>query len=234
MRVAVLRFPGSNCDLDVVQALGTTEGVEPKLVWHESGGLSRFDAVVLPGGFSFGDYLRAGAIAARSPSIGEVRRLADRGVPILGICNGFQVLVEAGLLPGSLLRNSGLRFVCKWVTVRVEDAATPFARSAKPGRLLRLPIAHNEGRLFLPDDELAAVKRERRVVLTYTDSAGKPTRQGNPNGSRENIAGISNGEGNVIGMMPHPERASDPTLSPDGSADGMSVFGALVRMAGGA
>lgn len=230
MNVAVVRFPGSNCDLDVIAALRATKGLEPKLVWHENDDLAGFDALVLPGGFSFGDYLRAGAIAARSPSIARVRRLAEKGVPILGICNGFQILVEAGLLPGSLLRNSGLKFVCKWVTLRVENNKTPFTRTFRRGEVLRLPIAHNEGRLFLPKDELAALDRDGRVVLRYTDEKGEPTLDGNPNGSQENIAGICNEDGNVFGMMPHPERAADPILSPEGSSDGRAIFESLAGM----
>lgn len=230
MNVAVVRFPGSNCDLDVVTALRATKGLKPKLVWHEDKGLEGFDALVLPGGFSFGDYLRAGAIAARSPSIASVRRLAEKGVPILGICNGFQILVEAGLLPGSLLRNSGLKFVCKWVTLRVENNRTPFTRTSRRGEILRLPIAHNEGRLFLPKDELAALSREKRIVFRYTDEKGELTARGNPNGSQENIAGICNEDGNVLGMMPHPERAADPILSPEGRSDGMAIFGSLASL----
>ncbi len=227
MNIGVIRFPGSNCDLDVVSALSATKCLAPKLVWHESPDIENFDAVVLPGGFSFGDYLRAGAIAARSPSIARIKRLAERGTPVLGICNGFQILVEAGLLPGSLLRNSGLKFVCRWVTVKVENTHTPLTRSLKMGQLLRLPIAHNEGRLFLPDEELASLRKQRRVVLRYVDDSGKLSASGNPNGSRESIAGICNEDGNVVGMMPHPERAADPIISPDGSTDGMAIFRSL-------
>jgi phosphoribosylformylglycinamidine synthase len=230
MNVAVVRFPGSNCDLDVVTALRATKGLRPKLVWHESDDLRGFDALVLPGGFSFGDYLRAGAIAARSPSIARVRRMAERGVPVLGVCNGFQILVEAGLLPGSLLRNSGLKFVCKWVTLRVENNTTPFTRGSRRGEFLRLPIAHNEGRLFLPEDDLAALKRSGRIVFRYTDGLGKPSALGNPNGSQENIAGICNEEGNVLGMMPHPERAVDPLLNLDGRSDGTAIFSSLADL----
>ncbi|MGP8125457.1 MAG: phosphoribosylformylglycinamidine synthase I [Nitrososphaerales archaeon] len=230
MNVAVVRFPGSNCDLDVVAALRATKGLRAKLVWHENDDLGAFDAVVLPGGFSFGDYLRAGAIAARSPSIARVRRLAEKGVPVLGICNGFQILVEAGLLPGSLLRNSGLKFVCKWVTLRVESNRTPFTRGSKRGEFLRLPIAHNEGRLFLPEDELAALKRVGRIVFRYIDDTGEPSARGNPNGSQENIAGICNEDGNVLGMMPHPERASDAILNPEGRSDGMAIFSSLAGL----
>jgi phosphoribosylformylglycinamidine synthase len=230
MNVAVLRFPGSNCDLDVVAALRATKGLRPKLVWHENDDLRGFDALVLPGGFSFGDYLRAGAIAARSPSIAKVRSLAEKGVPVLGICNGFQILVEAGLLPGSLLRNSGLRFVCKWVTLRVENDATPFTLGSRRGDLLQLPVAHNEGRFFLPEDELAALRRAGRVVFRYVDGTGKPSARGNPNGSQENIAGICNKEGNVLGMMPHPERAANPVLDLDEKSDGRAIFTSLAGL----
>jgi len=230
LNIGVIRFPGSNCDLDVVSALSATKCLAPKLVWHESPDIENFDAVVLPGGFSFGDYLRAGAIAARSPSIARIKRLAERGTPVLGICNGFQILVEAGLLPGSLLRNSGLKFVCRWVTVKVENTHTPLTRSLKMGQLLRLPIAHNEGRLFLPDEELASLRKQRRVVLRYVDDSGKLSASGNPNGSRESIAGICNEDGNVVGMMPHPERAADPIISPDGSTDGMAIFRSLATL----
>jgi len=230
LNIGVIRFPGSNCDLDVVSALSATKCLAPKLVWHESPDIENFDAVVLPGGFSFGDYLRAGAIAARSPSIARIKRLAERGTPVLGICNGFQILVEAGLLPGSLLRNSGLKFVCRWVTVKVENTHTPLTRSLKMGQLLRLPIAHNEGRLFLPDEELASLRKQRRVVLRYVDDSGKLSASGNPNGSRESIAGICNEDGNVVGMMPHPERAADPIISPDGSTDGMAIFRSLAAL----
>jgi len=230
MNVAVVRFPGSNCDLDVVAALRATKGLRPKLVWHENEDLLGFDALVLPGGFSFGDYLRAGAIAARSPSIAQIRRQAERGVPVLGICNGFQILVEAGLLPGSLLRNSGLKFVCKWVTLRVENNKTPFTRGYRKMEHLRLPIAHNEGRFFLPEKELVALRREGRIVFRYIDDAGEPSALGNPNGSQENIAGICNEDGNVLGMMPHPERAANPVLDPKGKSDGMEILSSLAGM----
>ena len=232
MNVAVVRFPGSNCDLDVVSALRVIGGLKPKLVWHEDGGLADFDALVLPGGFSFGDYLRAGAIAARSPAIAQVRRLADKGVPVLGICNGFQILVEAGLLPGTLLRNSGLKFVCKWVNLRVENDRTPFTRCSESGAVLRVPIAHNEGRMFLPTSDVKALRRDGRVVFRYSDAAGVPCDEGNPNGSQDNIAGICSKEGNVVGMMPHPERASDPILGAEGTADGRAIFESLARFEG--
>lgn len=234
MNVAVLRFPGSNCDLDVVQALHAVDDLNPKLVWHERDDIGKFDAVILPGGFTFGDYLRAGAIAARSPSIPRVRRMAEKGKPVLGICNGFQILVEAGMLPGSLLRNEGLKFVCRWVNVRVENNATPFTRLAEKNAVVRMPVAHGEGRFFSSNREVRELVRDGRVVLRYVDGEGRLSRAGNPNGSLSNIAAICNEEGNVMGMMPHPERASDPALSPDGSSDGRLLFSSMVDVARGA
>ena len=227
MNVAVIRFPGSNCDLDVVHALQSTVGVKPRLIWHERDDIGRFDAVILPGGFTFGDYLRAGAIAARSPSISKIRRMADQGKPVLGICNGFQILVEAGMLPGSLLRNDGLKFVCKWVNVRVDSTRTPFTRLAKKNQVFQMPVAHGEGRFFSSQEEIKRLVREGRVVLRYVDALGRPTGDGNPNGSLSNIAGICSEEGNVMGLMPHPERASDPLLSPSGSSDGSLLFSSM-------
>jgi phosphoribosylformylglycinamidine synthase len=228
MKVAVVRFPASNCDLDAMGALKGVRGLTPELVWHEAGSLADFDAVVLPGGFSFGDCLRAGAIAARSPALAVIRKMADRGVPVLGICNGFQILVEAGLLPGALLRNSGLKFVCKWVNVKVENGETPFTRSVGEGRTLRMPIAHGEGRYYLPDPQLRALEKEHRVVFRYTDDKGNALESANPTGTAANIAGISNKKGNVVGLMPHPERAADPLLSPYASSDGLLVFKSLL------
>ncbi len=228
-RVAVVRFPGSNCDLDAVSALKLVSGVRPKLVWHEDPEISSYDAVVVPGGFSFGDSLRAGAIAARSPAMRKVGRLAERGAPVLGICNGFQILIESGLLPGALLRNSSLKFVCRWVSVKVENSRTSFTHGMKMGQVLRMPIAHNEGRYFAPRSELARLSSEGRVVFRYCDDAGRSSESSNPTGTLDNIAGISNKEGNVVGLMPHPERASEPLLSPFGDADGRLVFESLVR-----
>lgn len=226
--VAVVRFPGSNCDLDAVQALRTLKGVRGDLVWHEDGSISTYDAVVLPGGFSFGDFLRGGAIAARSPAVRRVSALAERGVPVLGICNGFQVLIESGLLPGSLLRNASLRFVCRWVTVRVERGDTPFTEGLE-GRVLRLPIAHNEGRYFIAPKALRSLESARMVPLRYCDEAGERTSSSNPTGTVRNIAGVCNVRGNVLGLMPHPERAAEAILCPSGSPDGASIFQSMLR-----
>ena len=229
LKVAVVRFPGSNCDLDAVGALKLVRGVTPDLLWHEDSAVSSYDAVVVPGGFSFGDSLRAGAIAARSPVMRRVADLAERGVPVLGICNGFQILIESGLLPGALLRNSNLRFVCRWVTVRVENSRTIFTRGMRKGQVLRMPIAHNEGRYFAPSSQLERMSSEGRVVFRYCDETGRASPSSNPTGTLDNIAGISNKEGNVVGLMPHPERASEPILSPFGGADGRLIFESLIR-----
>ncbi|QQG48036.1 MAG: phosphoribosylformylglycinamidine synthase I [archaeon] len=217
--------------MDAVAAIRRVRGLRPDLVWHEDSEVSKYDAVVLPGGFSFGDYLRGGAIAARSPALGRIERLAEKGVPVLGICNGFQILIEAGLLPGALLRNSTLRFVCRWVTVKVENERTPFTRGMKKGQVLRMPIAHNEGRYTAQPGELARLGSEAGVVFRYCDQEGRATKGSNPTGTSKNIAGITNREGNVVGLMPHPERASDRVLSPYDSADGASIFASLLEAA---
>jgi phosphoribosylformylglycinamidine synthase subunit PurQ / glutaminase len=232
LKVAVVRFPASNCDMDAVNAMRSVEGLTPDLVWHEDPSLSGYDAVVLPGGFSFGDYLRAGAIAASSPAISRIRDMADDGVPVLGICNGFQILVEAGLLPGALLRNSGLKFICKWTCVRVENQETPFSRSADNGQVLRMPIAHGEGRYYLAENELRKLEKEHRIVFRYSDERGNIVDSSNPTGTTSNIAGVSSSKGNVVGLMPHPERATDPALSPFSSSDGVLVFRSLAQMGG--
>lgn len=230
MRVAVVRFPGSNCDLDAVASMREIPGLSPELVWHESDRLGGYDAVVLPGGFSFGDYLRAGAIAARSPAMSEVKKMAERGTPILGICNGFQILVEAGLLPGALLRNASLKFVCEWVSIRVESRETPFTSLAREGQVLRMPIAHGEGRYYAPDDQMSELERSHRVVFRYSDEKGRAVASANPTGTLRNIAGISNERGNVVGMMPHPERGCDPLLSPSHTVDGQLIFRSMLEV----
>jgi phosphoribosylformylglycinamidine synthase len=228
-KVAVVRFPGSNCDLDAVSALRTFRNVKADLVWHEEPSIREYDAIVLPGGFSFGDYLRAGAIAARSPALTRVAESAERGTPILGICNGFQILIEAGLLPGSLLRNASLRFVCKWVTIRVENNSTSFTRGMRKGQVLRIPIAHNEGRFYASKRELRELSDEGRAVFRYCDERGRPTPSANPTGTVDGIAGVSNRKGNVVGLMPHPERATESILSPFGSDDGSLIFKSMLE-----
>ena len=224
MKVGVIVFPGSNCDRDALHA-ARLAGAEAEPVWHEDHELHGADVVVLPGGFAYGDYLRAGVIARFSPVMGAVRDHASRGGLVLGICNGFQVLAEAGLLPGALLRNRSLRFEHRWVRLGVERRDTPFTSSVPAGTTLRLPVAHGEGRFFLPDADLDAVERRGGVVFRYLPP------EGNPNGSARDVAGVIDERGTVCGLMPHPERASEPLL---GSADGMFLFRSLVESAVGA
>jgi len=229
VKVAVVQFPGSNCDLDALEILQKTIKVPTYLVWHKDLKNDQHDAYILPGGFSYGDYLRAGAIAATSPSLETIREATERGKPVLGICNGFQILVEAGILPGAVLRNTGLRFVCKWTRLRVESARTLFTNLAKKGQTLRIPIAHNEGRYYLDGDQLAEMEKNEQIILRYVDENNLPTEDSNPNGSLDNIAGICNKEGNVMGLMPHPERASLPILSPNNQPDGRLIFDSMIR-----
>jgi phosphoribosylformylglycinamidine synthase len=217
MRFGVVVFPGSNCDHDASYAVSHNLGQPCEFIWHDSSSLGNADAVILPGGFSYGDYLRCGAIAKFSPVMAAVRKFAADGGLVLGICNGFQILVESGLLPGALLRNRDLKFVCRDVTVRVETANSPFTSAARKGRLLRVPVAHGEGCYFADDRTLDQLEAEDRVVLRYVD---------NPNGSERNIAGILSESRNVMGLMPHPERASDPLL---GSTDGRVIFESMVN-----
>jgi len=223
VKVAVLRFPGTWSERDFAHALGVA-GAEAEILWHEDADLAGFDAAIVPGGFAYGDYLRAGAIAKISPAATALRRAADAGMPILGSCNGFQILCEIGLLPGALVRNRGLEFRCDWVTMRVEQDATPFTAGLR-GELLRMPIAHGEGCWVADPDTLAAVEAHGQVVFRYTDERGAATLQANPNGSTANIAGLSNERGNVVGLMPHPERCSEALL---GGTDGLRVLDALV------
>ena len=229
VKVALIQFPGSNCDLDTLEILQKTVKVPTDLVWHKDLKKDQYDAYVLPGGFSYGDYLRAGAIAATSPSLETIRAATDGGKPVLGICNGFQILVEAGILPGAILRNTGLRFVCKWTRLRVESIKTHFTKLASKGQTLRIPIAHNEGRYYLDKDQIVELDKNEQIVLRYVDETNTPTEDSNPNGSMDNIAGICNSEGNVMGLMPHPERASLPVLSPDNHPEGRIIFDSMVE-----
>ncbi|MEE2716117.1 MAG: phosphoribosylformylglycinamidine synthase subunit PurQ [SAR324 cluster bacterium] len=217
-RTAVLVFPGSNCDSDLFKAAQHTPELEPEYVWHTTTSLDGFELVLVPGGFSHGDYLRAGALAARSPVVQALRKVAAQGVPILGICNGFQVLTESGLLPGALQRNASLQFVCKIPEVEVATTHTPFTQSCILGARLRLPVAHGEGNYFCDAATLATLEQNGQVVFRYAEGH-------NPNGSLANIAGITNAERNVLGLMPHPERAMTEWM---GSADGQQLFTSAV------
>src|SRR3989441_4492194 len=230
VKVAIVQLPGSNCDLDALEILQKTVKVPTDLVWHKDLKEDQYDAYVLPGGFSYGDYLRAGAIAATSPSLRTVKEAAESGKPVLGICNGFQILVEAGLLPGAVLRNSTLRFACTWTRLRVETTRTPFTSKAKKGQVLEIPIAHNEGRYYLDKEKIPELERTQQIVFRYVSEEEEPAEEANPNGSIDNIAGICNQKGNVMGLMPHPERASIPLLSPDNQTDGRIIFDSMMRM----
>ena len=229
MKFAIVVFPGSNCDHDAYHAAKHVLGHAAEFVWHKETGLAGADAVILPGGFSHGDYLRTGAIARFSPVMGPVARFAAEGGPVLGVCNGFQILLEAGLLPGAMLRNRGLKFRCEHVHVRVEQTDTPFTWACRPGQVLKMPIAHGEGNYFLPPGELRRLEAERRVVFRYTDPSGVVTDGANPNGSVASIAGICSEGRNVVGLMPHPERACESVL---GSADGLRMFESVVAAIG--
>lgn len=221
MRWGVVVFPGSNCDQDCVHVLRSVLAQDVVEVWHEDRTLDGLDALTLPGGFAYGDYLRAGAIAATAPVMTAIRHFAAGGRPVLGICNGFQILAEAGLLPGTLTRNRGLRFRCRPVWVRVESSATAFTAALPEGTVLQMPIAHAEGSYLAPAEDLAALEAGGRVVFRYCDERGRVTPEANPNGSVAGVAGVANTSGNVVGLMPHPERASEALL---GSADGRRIF----------
>ncbi|HUZ00410.1 MAG TPA: phosphoribosylformylglycinamidine synthase subunit PurQ [Thermomicrobiaceae bacterium] len=226
MRFAVISFPGSNGDHDALMAveMGLGQPVEP--VWYRETDLSRFDVLLIPGGFSYGDYLRAGAIARFAPVMESVARFAADGGPVLGICNGFQVLTEAGLLPGALLRNASLKFNSSWVRLRVENTDTAWTEGLRLDETLRLPIAHGEGRYFADPETLKRLEARGQVVFRYVDARGEATPEGNPNGSVDNIAGVSNERGNVVGLMPHPERAFEPLIGGD---DGLKILSAVLR-----
>ena len=225
MKFGIVTFPGSNCDYDAYHAVVDALGEEAVYLWHKSHDLEGSDVVILPGGFSYGDYLRAGAIARFSPIMQEVAAHARRGGPVLAVCNGFQIACEAGLLPGALLRNESLCFVCRPVRLRVENVDTPFTNRYVEGQLLRIPIAHGEGRYTADAETLDRLEGEGQVVFRYVDADGAATAEANPNGSARSIAGIVNAQGNVLGMMPHPERAVDSLL---GSNDGLPLFESIL------
>jgi phosphoribosylformylglycinamidine synthase len=228
MNIGVVIFPGSNCDQDCAYVLQDVLGQNVRMVWHKETSLAGLDAVVLPGGFSYGDYLRTGAIARFSPVMTAVKEFATAGGLVLGICNGFQILLEAGLLPGAMLRNRSLSFICKDVHVRVENAATPFTNRCEPGQVLKLPIAHADGNYYTDDVTLSQLKANAQVVFRYCTSDGDAIPEANPNGSLDQIAGIVGPKGNVLGMMPHPERACEALL---GSADGMELVRSVAASA---
>ena len=225
MKFAVIVFPGSNCDHDAYHAAKAVLGQDAEFVWHKENDLRGADVVILPGGFSHGDYLRTGAIARFSPVMDAVKTFAADGGPVLGICNGFQILLEAGLLPGAMLRNRGLKFRCEHIYVRVEQTDTPFTSACQPHQVLRIPIAHGEGNYFTTPDELRKLEESRQVVFRYVDAAGVVADAANPNGSVASIAGICNERRNVVGLMPHPERACELSV---GSSDGLVLFESVV------
>jgi phosphoribosylformylglycinamidine synthase subunit PurQ / glutaminase len=224
MKFGVVVFPGSNCDHDTYHIISKVIGQPVEFIWHRQASVGDCDAIILPGGFSYGDYLRTGAIARFSPVMGAIKEFASRGGLVMGICNGFQILCEAGLLPGALLRNGNLKFICEHVDMRIEATDTPFTSLCRRGQVLSVPIAHGDGNYFCDAQTLAELQRENRIVFRYSDAQGNVTRESNPNGSLDNIAGICNRERNVIGMMPHPERASEEML---GSNDGRIIFRSL-------
>lgn len=226
MKIGVLVFPGSNCDHDCQHVFEHVLGQNVTMIWHKETTLSGVDAIVIPGGFSYGDYLRTGAIARFSPVMNAVKEFAQHGGLVLGICNGFQILLEAGLLPGAMLRNRSLHFVCKDVYVRVENAATPFTGGCQPGQVLKIPVAHAEGNYYTDPVTLAGLQANAQVVFRYCTAEGKVTPEANPNGSLDNIAGVRNAEGNVLGMMPHPERSAEDLL---GNADGCLILSSTLE-----
>jgi phosphoribosylformylglycinamidine synthase len=230
MKFSIVVFPGSNCDHDAYHAAKHVLGQDAEFVWHKETDLKGADVVILPGGFSHGDYLRTGAIARFSPVMTAVREFAASGAPVLGICNGFQILCEAGLLPGAMLRNRDLKFHCEHVWIRVEQTDTPFTASAATGQVLRIPIAHGEGNYYVEPEVLTALEQSGRVVFRYCDAHGQVTDAANPNGALNGIAGVCSERRNVVGLMPHPERACEPALA---SADGLVLFESVVTQLAG-
>jgi phosphoribosylformylglycinamidine synthase len=224
MKFGVIVFPGSNCDHDAYHVISKHVGQPVSFIWHRETDLADYDALIIPGGFSYGDYLRAGALASFSPVMSSVKDFAARGGLVLGICNGFQILCESGLLPGALIRNRDLHFVCEHVRVRVENADTPFTNELRRGQILSMPVAHAEGNYVCDDETLRELQTDDRIIFRYCDAEGRTTPEANPNGARDNIAGICNRERNVVGLMPHPERACEELL---GSSDGRGLFHSL-------
>ncbi|HLJ90073.1 MAG TPA: phosphoribosylformylglycinamidine synthase subunit PurQ [Candidatus Angelobacter sp.] len=231
MKFGVVVFPGSNCDHDSYHAAVTATGSEATFLWHESHDLQNCDAIVVPGGFAYGDYLRTGAIAKFAPIMQEIARFSASGGLVIGICNGFQILCEAGLLPGALMRNAGLKYICRQVHLRVESTDTPYTGAMKPGVVLQMPIGHMDGNFYCDPKTLAELKNKQRIVFRYSTPTGEITPEANPNGSLENIAGICNEGRNVLGMMPHPDRASESLL---GSSDGAAIFRSMASALAGA
>jgi len=230
VRFGVVVFPGSNCDADSYDAVRSFAGVDARYLWHKDTELEGLDCIILPGGFSYGDYLRCGAIARFSPIMKGVRRFADDGGLVIGICNGFQILLEAGMLPGAMHQNEGLKFVCKQVNLRVENNETPFTADYERGQVIGVPIAHHEGNYFIDETGLAELEANGQVVVRYCDEEGETTPASNPNGSLGNIAGVCNREGNVFGLMPHPERVCDEIV---GGTDGRAVFESIISAVAG-
>lgn len=231
MKFGVVVFPGSNCDHDAFYAIGNILEKPVEFIWHQSENLAHCDAIILPGGFSYGDYLRTGAIARFSPVMKSVEKFANSGGLVLGICNGFQILCEAGLLPGAMMRNSGLRFICRHVHIRVEQTDTPFTNAASQGQILKVPIAHSDGNYNCDEATLAELEKKHQIIFRYSSPDGSDDAAGNPNGAAHNIAGICNRERNVLGLMPHPERAMESALD---SADGLVIFRSMVEALAGA
>lgn len=221
----VVVFPGSNCDHDCYYSIKNFLGQQCSYLWHEETGIEGIDCVIIPGGFSYGDYLRTGSIARFSPIMNSIKTFAEKGKPIIGICNGFQILVESGLLPGAFIHNSSLKFVCKWTNLLVENTKTPFTSNLKKGDILRIPVANGEGNFFTSEAGLKNLNDNRQIVFRYCDSESKTSIESNPNGSTENIAGICNKNGNVLGMMPHPERCCEEIL---GGRDGKLIFESVI------
>lgn len=226
MRFGVVVFPGSNCDQDCFYVINDVLKQPVKYIWHKDTGLGRFDCIVLPGGFSYGDYLRTGAIARFSPIMKPIIDFAQKGGLVIGICNGFQILLESGLLPGAMLRNTTLHFICKYVHIKTENTKTPFTNLCSKNQILKIPIAHNEGNYYIDEVGLKNLKENKQIIFRYCSAYGEGDKEHNPNGALDNIAGIINKQGNVLGMMPHPERSSEKEL---GSRDGFLIFKSINR-----